>query len=144
MVFLIFLSVNFNILAAEKGSSLIIEVFTSDSYPITGENRLNKQGIKIQHYNLDDGDRMVANKLEANLPKNQQAAEAEMTKRIKRIGQAALSKMFNDAFQGIIIGTRYGLTRYPAVVFNQGASVVYGVTDINKAVALYHQWGGEK
>lgn len=127
----------FNALAAEP---LFIEVITSDSYPITGIDALLKQGIEIRHYNLDDGKRMVSEQLEANLPKGQKAAEAEMQRRIKKIGQPALSKMFNDAFQAVIIGTGYGLTRQPAVVFDHGKSVVYGVTDLSRALLLYRQW----
>lgn len=136
-------AISFNSFAAAT-EPLFIEVITSDSHPVTGLNALPKRGIEVRLYNLDDGKRMVSEQLEANLPKNQKAAEAEMRRRIKNIGQPALSKMFNHAFQAVIIGTGYGLTRQPAVVFDHGKSVIYGVTDLSQALSLYRQWERSK
>ncbi len=116
-----------------------IEVITSDAYPVSGLNLIQKKGIAVRLYNLDDGKRMVS-QLEANLPKSEQAAKKAMALRIKKIGDHALKKKFSDAFQAIIIGTQYGLTRHPAVVFNHGQAVVYGVTDLTRALTLYRHW----
>ena len=116
-----------------------IEVIISDAYPISGLNLIQKKGIVVRLYNLDDGKRMVS-QLEANLPKSEQAAKKAMALRIKKMGGHVLKKKFSDAFQAIIIGTQYGLTRHPAVIFNHGQAVVYGVTDLTRALTLYRQW----
>ena len=34
----------------------------------------------------------------------------------------------------------YKIERYPAVVFEHGEAVVYGVTDIGKAILIYKEW----
>lgn len=116
-----------------------IEVITSDAYPVSGLNLIKKQGIPVKLYNLDDGKRMVS-QLEANLPKVEQAAKKAMALRIKKMGDHVLNKKFADAFQAIIIGTQYGLTRHPAVVFNHGQAVVYGINDLTRALTLYRHW----
>ncbi len=117
----------------------IIEVITSDAYPVTGIAALQKKGITVKLYNFDDGPRMVK-QLEANLPRGEKAATKAMALRLKKIGDAALARMFSDAFQAISIGTERGLTQYPAVIFENGRSVVYGVTDLPRAMTLYQQW----
>jgi integrating conjugative element protein (TIGR03757 family) len=136
MVVCFSLKVNANQNLNEK---VYIEVITSDAYPISELNQIQKQGISVRIYNLEDGKRMVS-QLEANLPKGEQAAKKAMALRIKKMGDHALKKKFSDAFQAIIIGTQYGLTRHPAVVFNHGKAVVYGVTDLTRALTLYRHW----
>ncbi len=116
-----------------------IEVITSDAYPVLGLNLIQKKGIAVRVFNLGDGKRMVS-QLEANLPKSEKAAKKAMALRIKNIGDLALNKMFSDAFQAVIIGTQYGLTRHPAVVFNHGQAVIYGITDLTRALTLYRHW----
>lgn len=117
----------------------IIEVITSDRYPMTGINAIKNKGIQVTLYNFDDGQRMVK-KLEANLPIGQKAAEKAMAKRLKKIGNTSLQAMFFDAFQANVIGTEYGITQYPAIVFDKGQSVVYGETDLPNALVLYRRW----
>ncbi len=116
-----------------------IEVITNDSRPVSGLNDLKKEGINVRLYNLDEGKRLIS-RLEANLPKGEKAANRVMAQRIKNIGQPALQKMFSEAYQAVIVGTYHGLTRHPAIVFDNGRSVVYGVTDLTRALAMYRQW----
>lgn len=116
-----------------------IEIITSDEFPVAGIDDLKKHGIDIKLYNFDDGKRMIK-KLESGLPNNEKDAKKAMQQRIKSMGNAALKKLFTEAYQAVIIGTQHRLTRYPAVIFNQGQAVILGVTDIPHALALYHQW----
>jgi integrating conjugative element protein (TIGR03757 family) len=45
-----------------------------------------------------------------------------------------------EATEGLLRARyRYGLDRYPAVVLD-GRAVVYGVTDLDRAVAIYRAW----
>ena len=41
--------------------------------------------------------------------------------------------------RGLAAALQYGLTKVPAIVFD-GAAVVYGVTDVNQARAIYRTW----
>jgi len=127
---------SFNVCAVEQ---TYIEVITSDAYPVSGIQSVQRQGFLVNVHNLDDGKRLVA-EIGKHLPKNQDAAKKVLEKRFKKMGDAAVKQQFMQAYHGVILSTQYGLTRYPAVVFEQGQSVIYGVTNLNQAVNLYRQW----
>jgi len=116
-----------------------IEVISSDLFPITGIKDLQRQGYSINVYNLDDGKRLVA-QIGANLPNNQNAAKNTLQQRFKKMGEEQVKAQFIQAYQAVTISTQYGLTRYPAVVFNHGESVVYGETSLVQALRRYQQW----
>ena len=116
-----------------------IDVITSDAWPLSGVQVLKKQGYTVNVYNLDDGKRLVK-RLARGLPPNQQAAVQRLQATFRRLGKDRLRAEFMQAFQAQIISTQYGLTRYPAVVFDHGGSVVYGVTDLPAALRRYRAW----
>ena len=126
-------SFSFNICAAEQP---FIEVITSDAYPVSGIPSIQRLGFSVNVYNLDDGKRLVA-EIGKHLPKNQNAAKQTLEKRFKKMGEEQVRAQFMQAYHGMTLSTQYGLSRYPAVVFNHGESVIYGVTDLNQAVKLY-------
>ena len=126
----------FNSQAAEQP---FIEVVTSDSFSVTGINALQQQGLSVKVYNLDDGKRLVA-QIGANLPNNQNAAKNVLQQRFKKMGDKQVKAQFILAYQAVTLSTQYGLSRYPAVVFNHGESVVYGETNLVQALRLYQQW----
>ena len=126
----------FNVCSAEPP---FIEVITSDAYPVSGIKSVQRHGYLVNVYNLDDGKRLVA-EIGKHLPKNQDAAKKALEKRFKKMGDAAIKQQFMQAYHGVILSTQYGLTRYPAVVFEQGQSVIYGVTNLDQAVNLYRLW----
>ena len=129
----------FNLNAAELPSAPFIEVIVSDAYPVTGIQTLNRQGIAVKLYNLDDGKRLLS-QLATGLPHNQEAAKKTLQQRFQKMGDQTVKGRFIQAYQGVIVGTQYGVTQYPAVIFDHGQAVVYGVTDLPRAVTLYHQW----
>ena len=126
----------FNLKAAEQP---FIEVIVSDSTPVTGIQALKRQGIAVKLYNLDDGKRLVS-QLGTGLPSNQEAAKKILQQRFIKMGDRAVKAQFMQAYQGVIVGTQYGVIRYPAIVFDHGQSVVYGITDLPQALRLYQQW----
>ena len=139
LFFSISLGLCFNLNAAELPSASFIEVIFSDSTPVTGIQTLKRQGIAVKLYNLDDGKRLVS-QLATGLPHNQEAAKKTLQQRFNKIGDQAVKGRFIQAYQGVIVGTQYGVTRYPAVIFDHGPAVVYGVTDLPRALILYRQW----
>jgi len=116
-----------------------IEVITRDAYPIKGMQTLQRRGFSVKVYNLDDSQRLIS-KIGINLPNHLNAAKSALQQRFNKIGLSAVSQQFMTAFQATSVSTQYGLTRYPAVVFDHGQSVIYGVTDLHQAVNLYQQW----
>ena len=133
---LMFFGFCFKLQAKEQ---LFIEVISSDSFPVTGIKALQQQGFSVNVYNLDDGKRLVA-QIGANLPNNQNAAKNVLQQRFKKMGDKQVKTQFIQAYQAVTLGTQYGLTRYPAVVFNHGESVVYGETNLVQALRFYQQW----
>jgi len=129
----------FNGYAAETHALPFIEVITSDAYPVSGIHALEQQGMIVKLYNLDDGKRLVS-QLGVGLPHDQDAAKQVLGQRFKTRGNAAVKGQFMQAFEAVTVSTQYGLTRYPAVIFAHGQSVVYGVTDLSRALALYRKW----
>ena len=121
------------------GHAIVVEVIHSDAFPLTGVDAVAGQGIEVKTYNLDDAERLTAH-LATGLPPNQEQAKAALERRFNEQGMEAVQAQFTQAFQGQIAGVQYGISRYPAVVFDRGEAVVYGVTDLNRAVAIYREW----
>jgi integrating conjugative element protein (TIGR03757 family) len=117
-----------------------VEIITSDQFPITGMNQLGQTDVQVKLYNLDDPKRLLrqfkqglspANKLEQN--------KTAIMKRFNALGKKALQQQFSKAYQGVVVGTKYQVTRYPVILFDQGASAIYGVTHLPDAWSLYQQ-----
>ncbi|WP_268745429.1 TIGR03757 family integrating conjugative element protein [Methylomarinum vadi] len=61
--------------------------------------------------------------------------------RIQHMDDQSKTKM-QMAAQGLAKAMQYGVDRYPAIVFD-GQAVVYGVTDVQSALAHYRVWRRE-
>jgi integrating conjugative element protein (TIGR03757 family) len=51
-----------------------------------------------------------------------------------------LCKALSHAYEGLVKAQQYRLDRLPAIVFDNGQAVVYGVTDLEAALSHYRQW----
>lgn len=112
-----------------------IEVFTD--LPVFIQS-LPDSGVEIVHYDLSEMDRLKRTALPKLPPRQEEAmriattffqsAEGEAFKREMQIAGRAHQKFF-----------QYQLKKLPAVVFDQGAYVVYGTTDIATARQAYVQ-----
>lgn len=116
-----------------------IEVIYDHQNTLTGIKNLQNQGIPISLYHLNAPDALL-NALGKQLPRQIDQAKHKLLARFQKIGHERLKIQFMDAYQGVIKATQYGLNRYPAIVFDQGKAVVYGVTDLQKALAQYQHW----
>jgi integrating conjugative element protein (TIGR03757 family) len=125
--------------AEAKQDKPVIDIITSDRYPVTGLESARAQGLSVNVYNLDDGKRLVK-RLAGKLPPNQQAAKRQLENTLKRMGADAGRQAFSNAFQAQQVATQSRLERYPAIVFNQGQAGVYGVTEVSEALKHYHAW----
>jgi len=118
-----------------------IEVIFDNSTPIQGLERLQQKhpSIELALYNLNAPD-LVEDELGRGLTGNPEKAHQILMARLEQIGRETLEKRFKAAYQGVIKAQFYGIDRFPAVVFDRGASVVYGVSDLEAAVARYQHW----
>ena len=100
---------------------------------------LQGQGVTVSSYNLDAA-KSLSQALSQGLSNNPELAKKIMLERLHSQGSAALNQRYQAAYQGLIKSLHYQLDRYPAIVFNQGQAVIYGVTDLREAVQTYQRW----
>lgn len=109
-----------------------IELIVSDAEGVVGQEALKQQGFDVKIYNLDAPKRLLE-RIAQHLPPNQQAATSTLSQR-------GVQQQFEAAYQGLSVAARYGVNHYPAIIFNQGEAVIYGVTDLPRALNLYRHW----
>jgi len=88
-------------------------------------------------YRLDRIDELQK-ALSHQLPSDPEQAKQLALRRFQRM-DAPLSHQLENAAMGLVLALQYGISRYPAIVFD-GQAVVYGVTDIETAARLYDHW----
>ena len=87
---------------------------------------------------LLDALEVLDRELSAGLPANEREAQAMVRRRLRGMGTAKLADRTRMGAQGIVEAARYGIERIPAVVVN-GEAVIYGVTDIDAARAIFQR-----
>ena len=115
-------------------------VITSSQRAITGVEQLaaSDTALNIRVLNIDDA-ATVERRLSRALPTDPTLARAVIEERFIRIGQSQLSARLRDAYQALALAVKYGLNRYPAIIFDEQA-VISGVTDLVAATSRYRQW----
>lgn len=126
-----------------------IEVFTHRALPVTGLEqtaRLTPRfALPSERLKIFDLDAVAALEQEfsAGLPADPAEAKRIAAQRMSTLTPDRVLR-FARAYQGVIQAKRYGLTMFPAVVFNGGHSVIYGETDLAVALGLYHAWKAQR
>ena len=90
---------------------------------------------------LIDGIERIETILGVGLPASAGQAEKSALKRLQQLGVQEREALQNAA-DGLVLAWQYQLRRYPAVVVDR-RWVVYGVTDLSTAYALYTERRGE-
>ena len=122
------------LMAAEPGR---IEIFMTARSPVA-----TAAGRAVQTYTLDALSAIEAG-LSAILPADRAAAEALARHRIQSTWRQP-AETLTEAYQGLFKARQYGLDKLPAIVFD-GKAVVYGVTDLEAALAHYrHRQEGRR
>lgn len=119
---------------APAATGLRLEVFASSAMFLT-----NTEGASVHRV---DGRAQVLSAInQGGLPADPVKAQALAMERMRAMGPAFQQRMRDDlqATEKVVI---YGISRVPAVVID-GARVVYGVTDVRKAVDIARAGGGE-
>jgi integrating conjugative element protein (TIGR03757 family) len=111
-----------------------IEVFTDSTF----REIADKGNVTV--YVIDRIDQLQK-ALSKDLSTDPEKAKQEALHRFQTM-DARLSQQLENAANGLVKAKHYGIDRYPAIVFD-GEAAVYGVTDINAATQLYHQWQAE-
>lgn len=107
-----------------------VEVFSNSAIYLTN--------IRDARVYLLDSMEVLDSELSVGLPANERDAQTILRQRLHALGAAALASRTKSAAEGIVQSARYGVDRIPAVVVN-GEAVIYGVTDIDVARAIFQQ-----
>ncbi|MGH8646639.1 MAG: TIGR03757 family integrating conjugative element protein [Gammaproteobacteria bacterium] len=107
-----------------------IEIFTTARYPISGATPA------VQIYILDEPARIEA-ELSAGLPQGKDAA-AEFAQAQVQGAWREPARHLTLAYRGLLKAKQYDVLRLPAIVFD-GQMVVYGITDLEQALAYYRR-----
>jgi integrating conjugative element protein (TIGR03757 family) len=115
--------------------TVTVEAFTDNGQlPIQA---LSKPGLTVTLYDLS-APRHIEQELSAGLPNNPEAA-AKVASQFIQANQETLAQRLMMAYQSHTKAMDYGLTHYPALVFN-GQAVIYGVTDVLDGLNRYETW----
>lgn len=93
---------------------------------------------EITHYDLTEPDQ-VKRQLPKLSAKDEHTAATQARQWIESPAGQAFTERMRSAYDGHIKAMHYALEKTPAIVFEQGAYVVYGSTNIRRALLLYRQ-----
>ncbi len=124
---------------AEAGRLHLVEVFTTSDRPVARHQAsVFKPGVpKIRIYMLDRLHQLEVH-LSEDLPTDPELARQQALDRLQEIHETDRARL-RQAAVGLARAAHYGIGRYPAMVFN-GHAVVYGLTDLEAALAHYRHW----
>ena len=128
--FLIFL-----LLCSIPGFAKQIDVFTNDAYKVNSLKAAGSQGWNIQLYNMDQYLKLKK-EMSFSRPNTESQARAIAEEKMKNVSVERLRVSLRGAMKAV----QYDIRKIPAVVFNGGEAVVYGVRDIDVAINMYERW----
>ena len=120
----------------------VIEAFTSVKYPFVDTRGIDNKsrGPDTTVYEID-GIKSMERGLSVDMPADPERSKRIALHRIQHMDDQSRTKM-HMAAQGLAKAMQYGVDRYPAIVFD-GQAVVYGITDVQTALAHYQTWRRE-
>ena len=111
----------------------VIEVFTDAEHPVVMAPGMRSRVTVYRVDALED----LKEQLAAGLPTHDtQAALREAQHRLQRIA-GSQRRALQATGTGLAKAVQYGIDRYPAIVFDQGRAVVYGLTHVDEALGMY-------
>ncbi|MDZ7840889.1 MAG: TIGR03757 family integrating conjugative element protein [Gammaproteobacteria bacterium] len=128
-------------LAANPGGPARIDIFTHMGEPVANVAATRQQlgdPSRVQYFAIDAQVQLDA-ALSEELPPDPEEAREIVLERIQRLDRSQLARALQESYEGLLRARRYGLDRIPAIVFDGGESVVYGVTDLQAALRLHRQ-----
>lgn len=124
---------------AEIPKSIAITFFGNNQFqPQNVDWARHQPGINLLIINLDDH-RNLEGELALDLPLNDPERAVTIAK--QRVAAVPQSR-WDQLFVGQMKARQWGILRYPVVVFGDGNSVVYGVTDLQEAIERWRANGG--
>ena len=116
-----------------------IDVFLTRTNNVTGLEQLRRQWPNSTvRVHAIDGIADIKTKLSQGLSGDARQARHTALRNLQRFGMAEREQL-QHAADALVLAWQYDVRRYPAIVFD-GRYVVYGVTDLQEAYALFRKW----
>ncbi len=128
--------------ALADSQPLLIELIGVSNDRFTGQAAV-PAAVSIISYRVD-GLASIMAELSSGLSHQPAQAEAIVRQRLQALDHGVLHQRIEQATLGLLKAREYNLDRYPAIVFNQGEAVLYGLTDLRRAVEVYRRWREQK
>lgn len=122
--------------ADEHAGSRSIEIFTTARFPV--EDASVPPGVRI--YRIDALE-LLDTELSRDLPGDPEQAKQVAVARIGAMAEHFRARAEAGA-RGIELAHRYQIKKVPAIVFDGGESVIYGVLDLSTATEIYRRHRG--
>jgi len=114
-----------------------MEVFTNQPGRVHGQNSLSKS-TRITIYDMQASNRFDAS-LTPALSSDPKAARRQAQQYLKKLDQKSLQTKARKAYQGALKAAQYNVKKVPAIVFNNGESVIFGVLDLKRALHIWRE-----
>ncbi len=119
---------------AMAAQEVVIYIGT-DEYPPQNLSAASAAGVTLGVYNLD-----AQHKLEARLTQNLPADQASAQRIVGERFAALTGDEVQAIFRPVALVAQWDIRKAPAIVFDDGATVIYGVTDVGQALNYWRTW----
>lgn len=119
-----------------NSNTLIVEAFYDADTRIINIQMAERVATVIT-YDLSAPERFEE-ALSEGLSSDPAVAEKQARQRISQRGNE-IQQQLMAAYEGSLKAMQYKIDKLPAVVFNSGEHVIYGVNDVNKAITIFNE-----
>jgi len=120
----------------------LIEVFVNSKVmvPKTITNQLGKP-VEVIVYDLsgpEKFEKILSEGIDLKNITHEQRTNA-VIKQVHEMPKQYMEKHIANAYLGVLKAKQYQVTKIPALVFNNGESVIYGVSNIRKGIKIHQE-----
>ena len=119
-----------------QANQLVVEAFYDKNTRIINVD-MAERVASVTTYDLSAPEKFE-DALSEGLSSDPTIAQKQAKLRIEQRGNE-IQQQLQTAYEGSLKAMQYNIDKLPAVVFNGGQHVIYGVNDVNKAIALYKE-----
>lgn len=118
-----------------------VDVFTDSTvFPVMAGNvSTANTGIHLEIHDLSARQRLLG-EISQGLPSDPALAQDLAA---ARLDAGDFRQRLAAAEADAALAVRYGISKLPAIVFDRGAAVAYGLADVGQAVERYRRWLGD-
>lgn len=119
-----------------------ILLFGTQNQIFTNINRLENADYVVKHYHIDGG-RLFEKEISANLSNNPKIALRQAKANFKEYKSLWAAKG-KRSWQGVINAQSLNITKVPAITFDNGKTVIYGVLGLSNAYRIWDNYVNSK